>query len=64
MYKRLKVSFFESLCCHLSMFCKKNREKRLREKIVQRFDDTLDIRSFVSVRTNLAILMSMLLGKE
>ena len=59
----LKVPFKESLF-HFNLFCRKNREMRLREKIVQRFEDTLDIRSFVSVRTNLAILMSILLRKE
>ena len=37
---------------------------RLREKITQRFEDTLDIRSFVSVRTNFATLISLLLTKE
>ena len=37
---------------------------RLREKITQRFDDTLDIRSFVSVQTNFATLISLLLTKE
>ena len=61
--KLLKVPFFESLC-HFSLFCKKSREARLREKVVDRFDESLDIRSFVSVRTNLAILMSLLLKKE
>ena len=34
------------------------------EKIIQRFEETLDIRSFVSVRTNLAILLSLLMSKE
>ena len=37
---------------------------RLREKITKRFDDSLDIRSFVSVQTNLAILLNLLLTKE
>ena len=59
----LKVPFFESLC-HCGLLCGKNREMRLREKVANRFDDSLDIRSFVSVRTNLAILMSLLLKKE
>ena len=59
----LKVPLFESLC-HSSLLCGKNREMRLRERVAKRFDDSLDIRSFVSVRTNLAILMSLLLKKE
>ena len=61
--KLLKVPFFESLYSSC-LFFKKNREARLREKVVNRFDDSLDIRSFVSVGTNLAILMSLLLKKE
>ena len=61
--KLLKVPFFESLC-NSSLLCGKNREMRLRDKVVSRFDESLDIRSFVSVRTNLAILMSLLLKKE
>ena len=37
---------------------------RLREKISKRFEDTLDIRSFVSVQTNFAILLNLLLTNE
>ena len=59
----LKVSFFESLC-HTGLLCGKNREVRLRKKVLSRFDESLDIRSFVSVRTNLAIMMNLLLKKE
>ena len=36
----------------------------MQEKISARFEETLDIRSFVSVRTNLAILLSLLMSKE
>ena len=36
----------------------------LREKASGRFEEYLDIRSFVSVQTNLALILSILLTKE
>ena len=62
--KNIKTQFVRSLTCRFSCLCKKNREERMREKISEHFDDKLDIRSFVSVHTNLALLLSLLLNKE
>ena len=61
--KILKVPFSETLF-HFGLCCRKSREMRLRKKITQRFDETLDIRSFVSVQTNFATLIRLLLTKE
>ena len=41
--------------------CKKDKEARMRKKIIKRFDKTLDIRSFVAMYTNLSLLLKMLL---
>ena len=62
--KNMKAQFLRSLICHFSCLCKKSREKRIREKISSRFDDKLDIRSFVSVHTSLALLLGLMLTKE
>ena len=61
--KYLKAPYFESLC-HFSCLCKKRKEIKLRKKAAARFEELLDIRSFVSVHTNLALLLSMLLSNE
>ena len=37
---------------------------RLREKAAARFEDNLDIRSFVQVYTNLSLILDLLLTKE
>ena len=62
--KNMKALFIRSLICHFSCLCKKSREERIREKISEHFDDKLDIRSFVSVHTNLALLLGLMLNKE
>ena len=62
--KNMKAQFIRSLICHFSCLCKKSREERIREKISEHFDDKLDIRSFVSVHTNLALLLGLMLNKE
>ena len=36
----------------------------MREKVVQRFESMLDIRSFDSVNTNLSLLLKLLLTRE
>ena len=41
--------------------CKKDKEARMRKKIIERFDNTLDIRSFVAIYTNLSLLLNLLL---
>lgn len=62
--KTVKSKFLKSLACYISCFCKKNKEQRMREKITGHFEDKLDIRSFVSVNTNLALMLSLLFTKE
>ena len=37
---------------------------KIREKAVTRFEDSLDIRSFMSVSTNLRLILSMILTDE
>ena len=60
----LKPSFFKNFLCFTSHFCKKDRETKLRRKAVVRFENQLDIRSFINVRTNLALLFEFLLTKK
>ena len=55
---------FSEILCHIGFLCKKSREMRLREKAAARFEDSLDIRSFVQVYTNLAMIIDLLLTKE
>ena len=62
--KHSSTSLWKTLCCHISFFCKQDRESRIRQKAYETFDGQLDVRSFVSVNTNLAILLWLLLSKE
>ena len=48
----------------MAPLCKKDRETRLKKKIVERFEDQLDIRRFVSSQTNLSLLLSIFLTNE
>ena len=48
----------------MGLICKKDRETRLKKRIVQRFEDQLDIRQFVSSQTNLKLLLSIFLTNE
>ena len=59
----IKVSLGKILC-HINLLCKKDRKQRMRDKVAENFDESLDIRSFVSVQTTLALLMSLLLSKK
>ena len=52
------------ILCQIGFLCKKSPEMRLREKAAARFEDSLDIRSFVQVYTNLAMVIDLLLTKE
>ncbi len=47
-----KQSIAKTLCFS-TLFCRKDSKRRLMEKAVSRFEDQLDIRSFVSVKENL-----------
>ena len=51
--------FFRKMC-----FRPKDREMRAREKVNARFEKNLDIRSFVTVYTNLSLLIRVLLTKK
>ena len=44
--------------------CKKDKERRMRKKIIERFDKTLDIRSFVAVYTNLSLILQLFLTQK
>ena len=48
----------------MMFICKKDKERRMRKKIIERFDKTLDIRSFVAVYTNLTLLIQLLLTQN
>ena len=56
----MKKAYLQSLC-YLNYFCKKDPKMRMREKAAERFEDVLDIRSFVNVYTNLTLMLSMIL---
>ena len=57
------MPYWKSLS-HSSWFCKVDRQTRLMNKVSKRFEKKLDIRSLVKVRTNLALLIRMLLSDE
>ena len=60
---KVKTGFWETLC-HVTRCCGKNRRVRLRKKSAARYQEHLDIRSFVSVETNLTLLLSLLLTRR
>ena len=60
---RQKVPYWKSLCYFASL-CGQDREMRLMKKVTERFEEQLDIRSFVRVRTNLALLIRVLLSDQ
>ena len=60
--KTVKTGFWETLC-HVKRCCGKNRRVKLREKSAARYQEHLDIRSFISVETNLNLLISLLLTR-
>ena len=51
-------------CFHIGFFCKKDRKMKLIERMATRFEENLDIRSFVSVNTNMALTLNMLFTYE
>ena len=61
--KNTKVRIGESLC-YIGFLCKKSREKRMREKAAERFEESLDIRRLVEQSTNLRLLFRLLFTKE
>ena len=44
--------------------CKKDRKRKFTNKVIERFEKSLDIRSFVSVYTNLSLLLRVIFTKE
>ena len=50
--------------CYFRCFCKKDRAMRMQDRVFERFESLLDICGFVSVQTNLAILISLLMNKD
>ena len=58
-----KLSFFKSLM-YCSLFCRKDKQIRVRENAMVRFEKPLDIRSFVGVHTNLVLLLNLVLTKQ
>ena len=48
----------------MAPLCKKDREISVKKRIVNRFEDQLDIRRFVSSQTNLSLLLSIFLTKK
>ena len=63
LFTRQKVPYWKSLCYFASL-CGQDREMRLMKKVTERFEEQLDIRSFVRVRTNLALLIRVLLSDQ
>ena len=54
-----------SFCKSLFGFCfKKDKRLKLMNQAVSRYENSLDIQSFVSVNTNLNLLMSILLSEK
>ena len=49
---------------YFPLICGPDRELRLMRKVTKRFEEQLDIRSFVRVRTNLALLVRLLFNDE
>ena len=61
--KRQHVPMWKSLF-YFPVICGPDRELRLMKKVNKRYNNQLDIRSFVRVRTNLALLMRLLFSDE
>ena len=61
--KKVMTGFWETLC-HVKRCCGKNRRVKLREKTAEKYQEHLDIRSFMSVETNLTLLLSLLLTRQ
>ena len=53
----LKSLFF------VKCICRANRSTRLLEQIEKRYEDSLDIRSLVKTRTNIALILKLLLSE-
>ena len=47
-----------------TLICGQDRQIRLWRKVTKRFEEQLDIRSLVKVRTNLALLLRVLFNDE
>ena len=61
--KKVMTGFWETLC-HVKRCYGKNRRVKLREKTAAKYQEHLDIRSFMSLETNLTLLLSLLLNRQ
>ena len=61
--QRHNTPFWKSLCYFRSL-CKQDKQIRLMERVAQRFEEQLDVRSFVRVRTNLALLQRVFFSDQ
>ena len=60
-----KLSFCDSICGSVKFLCReRSKKQRLKKKTTELFENQLDIRSFVSVQKNLALLIWLMLTKE
>ena len=58
-----KLSFTKSLLYCGSIF-RKDKQQKIRENAMERFERPLDIRSFVSVYTDLALLVKLIFSDQ
>lgn len=60
---RTKISFIKSLL-YCGFACKKDKQLLIREKAMARLERPLDIRSFVSMHTNLTLLIKLIFTEQ
>ena len=61
--EKVTTGFWETLC-HVKRCFGKNRRIKLLEKTAAKYQEHLDIRSFMSLETNLTLLLSLLLNRQ
>ena len=60
---RLKLSIIATLF-KCKWFCKQNQEQKFKKKVGELYEAKLDIRSFFNLRTNLSLLVRLLLSEK
>ena len=60
---RTKLSFLKSLL-YFGFACRKDKQLQMKEKAMARFERPLDIRSFVSMYTNLSLLLKVIFTEQ
>ena len=58
------MSLIKSISCYFGSICKKDKEWKLKERVVGQFESQLDVRSFLNVQKNLSLLIWLLLDKQ